>query len=266
MNGGSKLLSQTMRRSNRLSLIGRQFIGMSLLTATGCGLWSCISYVTMRKVYPESSVASENNPPGIRVKLPAPFIVGTKSADTGNYTYKVLMLPDPDQEYAIKAWAIMAKQKLALKRSIEMYMKEASLNVDTIAVAKAMTDAAGQIVQTALTQPAQSSKSGSQTTTKTTKTTKTTTGPSVGSSPGNDTAGTPSGADRGITQTTTTTTKTGPDASPSPMQAPNTFKQGEEPIIYAIKETATGLKLERIRWSERVLSINGVAGSSDLAK
>jgi hypothetical protein len=107
-----------------------------------------------------------------------------------------------------------------------------------------------------MTEQAQgNAKGGSQTAT----TTKTTTTSSNGAGGGNQGAPAEAGGDQSKTETTTeTTTKPKPDPSQTPPPPP-TFKISSQPILYAIEQTATGLKLTRINWSEtqRILSVNG---------
>jgi hypothetical protein len=106
-------------------------------------LADCISHYSVTKV------TAGTNPRGLRVNLPAPFIVGKPSPD-GTIKYSVELLPDPDQEYAIDAWALMAKQKMEIARTIEMYVQKMSLAQDTTAVAAQLASSAGAVGKNAV--------------------------------------------------------------------------------------------------------------------
>jgi hypothetical protein len=114
-----------------------------LVAITICiGLTGCISGVRMTKV-----TRKNPDPDGLRVCLPAKFLVGRTSANT-NYSglvYDIEMLPDPNQEYAISSYAYLAKQNVAVHRSIEGYLKELDLSEDTTGAAAASLAASGQI-------------------------------------------------------------------------------------------------------------------------
>jgi hypothetical protein len=112
-----------------------------VLTLTGSG--GCISHFSVTKVTPGS------NPRGVRVHLPAPFVVGRPSPD-GTVAYGIEYLPDPDEEYAIDAWSIMAKQKADISRTVEMYVQKMALTQDTTAVAAQLASSAGAVSKSAV--------------------------------------------------------------------------------------------------------------------
>jgi hypothetical protein len=103
----------------------------------------CVSHFSVTKVAPGT------NPKGLRVHLPAPFVVGRPTPD-GTIKYGVEYLPDPDEEYAISAWSIMAKQKTDITRTVEMYVQKMNLSQDTTAVAAQMAASAGAVGKTAV--------------------------------------------------------------------------------------------------------------------
>jgi hypothetical protein len=59
-------------------------------------------------------------------------------------------LPDPDEEYAINAWSIMAKQKTDIARTVEMYVQKMNLAQDTTAVAAQLATSAGAVSKSAV--------------------------------------------------------------------------------------------------------------------
>jgi hypothetical protein len=101
-------------------------------------LSGCISYTGVTKVKPGT------NPKGLRVKLPAPFVVG-RPDPSGTIDYKVEYLPDPDEEYAITAWALMAKNKTDIERTMSLLLKKATVTQDTTAVAKELITQGGAV-------------------------------------------------------------------------------------------------------------------------
>ena len=115
----------------------------------------CVTHIAMKRVLPGE------NPRGVRVYLPAPFVVGRPTPD-GKIEYTVELFPDPDQEYAIDAWTLMAKQKTVISRTIEMYLKKADLAQDTTAVAKALADAAGDVGKSAVSTLVQQQQAAAQ--------------------------------------------------------------------------------------------------------
>lgn len=110
----------------------------SLVCIAALFLTGCISYTGVTKVQPGT------NPKGLRVKLPAPFIVG-RSDPSGTIDYKVEYLPDPDEEYAITAWALMAKNKTEIERTMSLLLKKATVTQDTTAVAKELITQGGAV-------------------------------------------------------------------------------------------------------------------------
>src|SRR5437660_7824368 len=109
----------------------------ALLATSGC-----ISHFSVTKVVPGT------NPKGLHVHLPAPFVVGRPTPD-GTVKYAIEYLPDPDQEYAITAWSIMAKQKIEIARTVEMYVQKMNLSQDTTAVAAQLAASAGAVGKSA---------------------------------------------------------------------------------------------------------------------
>jgi hypothetical protein len=120
-----------------------------LLVLSFCG---CITHLSVTKVLPGQ------NPRGLRVHLPVPFVVGRPTPD-GTIQYSVELFPDPDQEYAIDAWSIMAKQKTDLARTIEMYIQKATVAQDTTQVAAQLASSVGAVGKSAVDQMLEVQKS-----------------------------------------------------------------------------------------------------------
>ncbi len=110
--------------------------------------------------------------------------------------YSVEMLPDPDRQYAISSYTLMGKQKIAVKRSIEMYLKQVDLTQDSTAVAQALLGAVSQTAQSSGQSTGASSTSG-KTSSKKTTTTKTTDTTGADASQDNAAGGQPGGQDNG---------------------------------------------------------------------
>jgi hypothetical protein len=123
----------------------RQYRLTPLLLALSVLLFNsgCISHISMRKVQPGT------NPRGQRVHLPAPFIVGYPNAK-GKIDYKVELLPDPEQEYAIDAWTLMATQRADVERTIAMYVQKVTLKQNTADVAERLAQAVGEVGKSAM--------------------------------------------------------------------------------------------------------------------
>jgi hypothetical protein len=128
--------SSTKHRQMRYCLT----FSLALVAVVNTG---CVTHYSVTKVTPGS------NPKGLRVHLPAPFIIGRPSPD-GTVKYNVELLPDPDQEYAIDAWTIMAKQKAEIGRTIEMYVQKMTLAQDTTAVASQLASSAASVGKSAV--------------------------------------------------------------------------------------------------------------------
>jgi hypothetical protein len=103
----------------------------------------CITEMKVVKVSDEPGVK------GQRVDLPAPFIVGTPKPD-GTIVYTVQYFPDPDQEYAIRTWTFLSKQKADISRTIDMYVQKMTLAQDTTAVASQLSASVGNVAQGAI--------------------------------------------------------------------------------------------------------------------
>jgi hypothetical protein len=106
-----------------------------VLATTGC-----ITHVSVVKVTAENNACVK----GERVKLPAPFIVGTPAPD-GSIKYSVQYFADPDQEYAIDSWSFMAKQKLDISRTVDMIATKLTLAQDSTAVANQLAGSLGNV-------------------------------------------------------------------------------------------------------------------------
>lgn len=125
-------------QSSRLFTMKSITLFLSIACASVSLLTGCIAYVGVKKVEPGT------NPKGLRVKLPAPFVVGRPDA-SGTIDYKIEHFPDPDEEYAINAWALMAKNKVVLNRTMAMYLSSAQTAQDTASVAAAAIGKAGEV-------------------------------------------------------------------------------------------------------------------------
>lgn len=202
----------------------------------------CITHVAMTRVDP-----NDHETRGLRVNLPAPFVVGRQNPTNSSQTdYDVEMLPDPKQEYAITYWTFAGKQKVAIKRSLEMYLNQVDLNQDSTAVATALIGAAGQMGQAS--GQSQSSGGGGQKTTTTT-TSQTTSGNSAQATPNQ-------GASTQPNTSTTTKTETSPTDSKSSASLPGPIQ-----VVYRIVETTGGeggtLMLQQEKF--QVLNFDGAA-------
>ena len=105
----------------------------------------CVTHVSVVKVTPENDACVK----GERVRLPAPFVVGTPTPD-GTIKYAIQYFPDPDQEYAIDSWSFMAKQKLDVSRTTDMVMTKLTLAQDSTAVANQLAGSLGNAGKSAI--------------------------------------------------------------------------------------------------------------------
>jgi hypothetical protein len=115
----------------------------ALLPVAALFLSGCTAGITATKVKPG------RNPKGMRVHLPAPFLVGRPNP-AGTIDWKIEYLPDPDEEYAVHAWQLLAKNKSELGRTKSGLLNKAILTMDSTPVAKAGVDAAGAVGNLAL--------------------------------------------------------------------------------------------------------------------
>jgi hypothetical protein len=96
----------------------------------------CISHISVTKVTPGT------NPRGLRYCLPEPVIIGIPKPD-GSVTYSVDYIPDPDHEYAVDAWSLMASHTMNLSRSDRLLLTQADLKQDSTAVLAQLLKSAG---------------------------------------------------------------------------------------------------------------------------
>ena len=114
-----------------------------LFGLTAVAFAGCISSISARKVLPGQ------NPKGMRVMLPAPFVVGRPNP-AGEITWTIEYLPDPDEEYAVHAWSIMAKNTTKLNRTESGMLKGVEFDMDTASVAEQFLKSAKEVAPEAV--------------------------------------------------------------------------------------------------------------------
>lgn len=107
-------------------------------------LASCVSGVTVTKV-----TSTNRNPKGLRVNLPAPFLVGRPNP-ANEIDWKIEYFPDPDEEYAVNAWSLLAKNVADFTRTESGVLTKATLDMDTSAVASQLAKSAGAVTGASL--------------------------------------------------------------------------------------------------------------------
>lgn len=244
----------------------------------------CVTHVSMTKIDPTDPKSALQR--GIHIEMPAPFVlVTTGTGPDHKISAQIVMLPDPDQEYAIDAWAILAKQNVTISRSVEMYINEVDLSQDTSTLASALVGSAGTAASAAIQAQAQSKaaseSAASNSTTTTTTTTPNTTGSGGGGGGGGHAGGGGGGGGhaagggggpaaaaaaaggggggggpaaaaggggggQGQGQTTTTTTQTVAGQNSTNQPVTLDFDVSRKPILFAIDEDQNHLSLRRV--------------------